>query len=102
MRQNSLSNKAKETRFDIDCIETFVDVLRFIKQTKKVLSSEDGEYAGFKAMIEEFFVELRRILLRSLHKKGSREIDLLLQRINEYVMKKIHKQLWCFNPEQDS
>ena len=56
-------------------------------------SSEPNDY-GFKLLFEALHEEMRRAIGEAQPEKSDQEIDLILIRVNDYVMKRLHSKLW--------
>ena len=64
--------------------------------TKTVLSqNEVDDFAGFKSMLDSFYDEVKKELSRIFYKIDDEMSVEFIQRISDYIMRKLHSTLWA-------
>ena len=81
--------------YSIECIEDLPKKLSLIDVTMRMLSQDDPNYGGFKALFEDFHEEIRKaIVLYDTQHDNTAMIEEYVQRISELVMRRLHTTFW--------
>ena len=57
--------------------------------------NEVDDFAGFKSMLDSFYDEVKKELSRIFYKIDDEMSIEFIQRISDYIMRKLHSTLWA-------
>mmetsp|Transcript_33111 Transcript_33111/g.43614 ORF Transcript_33111/g.43614 Transcript_33111/m.43614 type:complete len:107 (+) Transcript_33111:605-925(+) len=91
----ALTATKKMVRFSLQTIDDLPEKLSYLELTRKVLSSKDAEYGGFKNLLEDFYEEIRRELAQVLSDAEDETLqDDFVSLISDYILRKLHSTVW--------
>lgn len=92
--QSTNNSSAKPIHYSIESIEDLPAKLAYIELTGRLLSNDDPDFGDVRNLLEDFYAEVRKVLLTTLINFCSDTMDDVVGRISEMVMCKLHSAIW--------